>query len=123
MSSSHANKSSDHTPKVIDLELGASLIHSTIDAAKEILKQFVEKSLPKEKMDIEQAYLSHDMKKLCDVAHKLHGGLCYCGAPRLKTAVKNLEIALKTGDIKKLDSLYDAFCEEVNALLDAYKNI
>lgn len=118
--------------KIIDLELGASVVGGSIDTAKDMLKLFKEKSLPEERAKIEQAYRTKNVQELIAVVHKMHGGLCYCGAPRLKSVVKNFEITLKSLNLagvqsasfqEQLDELYNNFCSELAAFLKAYENL
>lgn len=105
--------------KVIDLELGASIIGTDIEGAKEALKLFVE-SVPAAQLEIEEGYKNRDIEKLIHVVHRMHGGLCYCGAPRLKELVKNFEANLRSGDTSQLDKFYTQMRLEIKKLMSVY---
>lgn len=108
--------------QVINLELGAIETESSIDEVKESLGLFI-KSLPEVQVQLEQAYQANDVESLIKISHKMHGGLVYCGAPRLKHAVKTLEVTLKNGEVAQLDQLYQKVCLEVMALISAYDQL
>jgi len=54
--------------------------------------------------------------------HKLHGGTCYCGTPKLKDAAKQLEIAIKSND-KATDRLYKKLCKEIKAVQQEFAKL
>ena len=119
--SSFAVSTSADALKVIDLNLGATLINSDTNAAKEMLKLLV-KSLPEFSEILEKAYQEKNIENIIKSAHKLHGGLCYVGAPRLKNAVNQLESKLKSGEINHLDQLYQSVHKELDAFLEVYES-
>jgi len=107
---------------VIDLELGKTLIDGNESAAKEMLKTLSD-LLPQHQKIIEKAYSIRDFISLADETHKIHGGACYCGTPRLKEASKNLEIALKLNNYDDIDVLYEHLLAEIKAVQDAWVKI
>ena len=64
------------------------------DLAKEMLELQLSK-LPEDLKTIESSFKAKDYDTLLHCVHKLHGGLCYVGLPKLKAACAELEQALK----------------------------
>lgn len=108
--------------QVIDLELGASIVHANVEQAREALK-ILHEILPDSTAKIKEAYLAKNMEDLAKYAHKLQGGLSYCGVPRLKLAVKDLDQAARFRKTDELDKLYTKVCNEVKLFNDAYKKL
>lgn len=106
--------------KIIDLELGAAIISSDVDGAKKALDLLV-KVLPESQENLQQAYDAKDFDSLVKFVHKLHGGVSYCGVPRLKQAVNALESGLKSMENQQqLNKLYQKMSAEIKAFVDAY---
>jgi two-component system sensor histidine kinase BarA len=101
--------------KVIDWELAYKLVNGKKDLAKELFEKLVE-ILPEDKVNINNAFIERDWETLRERVHKLHGGCCYCGVPRLKQCAQLLEIVVATHTLDiikpKLDALNRAI-EEV----------
>jgi HPt (histidine-containing phosphotransfer) domain-containing protein len=76
----------------VDWNLCLELTADNEALAKDLLNMFVA-SLPADFSLLETAYADHDYAALKDQAHKLHGALCYCGIPKMKTAMIGLEKA------------------------------
>ncbi len=93
------------TSKLIDLELGASLVGGSSEMAKELLTMLVG-SLSEHKKELEQAFADNDLDELRKAAHKLHGATCYTGTPMLKQASADLENAIKEKQQSKINDLY-----------------
>lgn len=103
--------------KYIDLELGKKLAGGSEIVAKEMLDLFL-KDLKETKEQIKNAYDQKNYENLMQVAHKLHGGCCYCGVPILKDKVQALEFFLKDNkDYKKMD--LEILDTKVSECLDA----
>ena len=108
---------------IIDLDLGAKLIRKDHAAAKEMLDILIQQ-LGNDKKEIESAYQKSNYEKLLQLVHKLHGGTCYCGTPRLKEASANLEKKLKLSSsppIIKTD--YERLLGEIQAVMKVYKKL
>ena len=120
------NKTEQQPPithlKIINLVLGATLINSDVEAAKKMLGLLVE-TLPETKHNLEKAYQDKNIEDLMKITHKFYGGLCYCGTPRLRHAVKILNAALKFSDINSISSIYANVCDEISIFIEAYKNL
>ncbi|MDP5188010.1 MAG: response regulator [Alishewanella sp.] len=73
------------------------------ELAQEMLLMLL-KSLPQSEKQINQAIRDNDQQMLLHALHKLHGGCCYTGVPRLKNLLEALETQLKRGaNIKLLE--------------------
>ena len=107
----HSNKA-----LVIDLELGARLAGNKPELAKELLQLLVKK-LPNDMRDIEQAHEQNQNQQLKSLVHKLHGASNYCGAPRLRNVLAELETALKKNETTHLDSFLADLSFEATQLI------
>jgi len=82
------------THKLIDLQQSLSLAKNKADLARDMLQMLLE-SLP-EARDSISVYLSEGSHtELQEVIHKLHGGCCYCGVPKLKKHSSELDADLQ----------------------------
>ncbi len=102
---------------VVDWELAMQLAGNSREHAEEMFVLLV-KDLPSELANIKQAYSNNHFENLENRIHKLHGALCYCGAPRLKTATAALESAVRDKITHpQIPTLLAGFEREVNALI------
>lgn len=88
------------------------------DLAIELTCLFLE-LLPKHETELRLAYEKKDLDALGKAAHKLHGALCYCGLPRLKSLTKTLESTARNakGTINRsIDKLYRSLQAEIQAI-------
>lgn len=108
----------DNLP-VIDCELAIKLAGNKKDLAKELLHLFI-KNLDEEFSSIKHAYSDANYPELQKLIHKLHGAVCYCGLPRLKTVLTKLETELKSNIMSSLPSLLNQLETEVTLLLKHY---
>jgi PAS domain S-box-containing protein len=117
------NASEKSISKIIDLELGAGLVEGDIQLMYGMLDMLI-KELPEVQDKMRQAYEAKSLTKLYALVHKLHGGCCYCGVPRLKAAAKNFEaIASKAKTTQKIQLAYIKLNKEIVAVLRAYKEL
>lgn len=112
---SQTNGLFDLPEKTIDLQLGEQLMRGNKEQAKEMLKLLLI-SLSEELPSLQKAFGLQDWKTIHNIAHKLHGGACYCGVPRLKLACHNLETYLKQGETELQDALYQQMLAEIEAV-------
>jgi len=110
---------SKHLP-IIDWELAMQMAGKNRDIAEEILALLI-KTLPDDLSAINQSYDNQQYHELAARLHKLHGALCYCGLPRLKTVVIKLENDVKNNHINDLSILMDTLNDEAKLLLEQYK--
>lgn len=80
--------------KLVDIALSLSLAKNKPDLASDMLTMLIH-SLPEAKNDIAGYLNEGNYKGLQEVIHKLHGGCCYCGVPRLKKTSAELDDNLK----------------------------
>lgn len=107
--------------KAIDWALCVSLANNKPQVAEELLTMFTE-SLPKFQQDILVAFQQQDMQKLRDHIHKLHGGACYVGVPKLKTTAAEIETLIKKNNLDNLDIMIVTLLTEITNILVEYKN-
>jgi len=102
---------------IIDWELAIRLAGNSRKSAEEMLMQLM-KELPHELVKIKSDYAIFDFIALKRRLHSLHGALCYCGAPRFKNAVAELEQAIIHKQFQLLSSLLAQFEFEANQLIN-----
>ncbi len=100
---------------VIDWELAIQLAGNNREFAEDMFFRLV-KELPNEVIAIKKEYDIYDFKALKMSLHKLHGALCYCGAPRLKMAVAAAEQALNNKKYIQMPTLLAQLELEANEL-------
>jgi two-component system sensor histidine kinase BarA len=112
------NQSEKGELPIIDLDSITQSMGGNIQLAKEMLDMLM-KELPKFRQEITDAFVKQDWAALKHHVHKLHGGLCYSGAVRLKDATRDFEKQLiqKAGPF---DEYYQTLIDEINKTLDEY---
>lgn len=117
ISTSNARKPS------IDWQLSLSLANNSEDLAAELLQLFMD-DLPSIKENIKVAYSSHHYDNFYHNVHKLHGSCCYCGVPKLKEAVFELEKIIKqTKNFTQYKNQYNKFIYELDAVLNEFISV
>ena len=101
---------------IIDWEMGARLAGNNRELAQELLA-FLCKTLPAEMTAIKQAFLDKQYIELLQRIHKLHGGVSYCGLPRLKTLLASIESDLRKNKFDDLSDLITRLESEVETLM------
>lgn len=101
---------------IIDWDQGIKLAGNKRDLAEEMLT-FLLKNLPQDIAEINQAFQAQNYIELLRLVHKLHGALCYCGLPRLKTIAGCLETQLKSNIMESLPPLIEQLDAEAELLL------
>lgn len=86
------------------------------ELATEMLKMLLS-SLPDTLTHITEALADNNMSRLLEVAHKLHGGCCYCGVPALRSASKALEQKLHEKEYAEINILSENLLREAQLLL------
>jgi two-component system sensor histidine kinase BarA len=110
-----------HLP-VIDWEQAIKTAGNQKTLAEDILRLLLQ-TLPEEASRISLLGKEKNYTELLKKVHKLHGALCYCGLPRLKTIVECLETNLKNNIMINLPSILDQFNTEVSLLLERYSRL
>jgi len=99
---------------IIDWDLALKLSGNNKKTAKEIFVLLLQ-TIPQEMQHIKNAKKENDKKALLCYIHKLHGAICYCGVPRLKYIIAQLETALKANE--NIEDLFYRFEDAVNELI------
>jgi len=63
--------------------------------------------LPGHRQQILRAWEAGDLDTLRSTVHKLLGAVAYCDAPELEEALRELRLALKTGDQHTIDAYHE----------------
>ena len=78
----------------IDWQLALKRANQNHLAAKELLQEFID-SMPGVISTLQSLWEQEDYEQMKAEIHKLHGGCCYTGVPRLQNLTDELETALK----------------------------
>ena len=89
-----------------DEQLALEQVGNDRDLLLSILQDFVEQQIPGDMALIKKAYLHKDWDLVERLAHKIKGGVLYCGAIKMKYACQYLERYRKAGHVAQLDKLY-----------------
>lgn len=107
------------TLPIIDWELGKRLAGNQIDLAKDMIAGLL-KSLPDDFAAIKHLAASGNNTELLKQVHKLHGAVAYCGTPRLKSTLAQLELLLKSVSSANTSQLMQELENEVHALIEEH---
>jgi len=101
---------------IIDKELGIRLAGNQPDLAHDMIVM-LSKGLPQDLADINHAFTNNDYPELLRYVHKLHGAVAYCGTPRLKEVLAQIETKLKRNMKDEIPTLMQRLQVEVHDLL------
>lgn len=104
---------------IIDWSHAIKLAGNKKEYAEEMLELFI-KSLSNDVAAIKKFYVNQNYIEMFRLVHKLHGAVCYCGLPRLKAVIVQLETNLKNNIMDDLPHFFSAFEVEVKLLLEHY---
>jgi two-component system sensor histidine kinase BarA len=102
---------------IIDWESATRLAGNKRDIAEEILGMLI-KNLPQDIAAINESWEEKNYWEMSKHLHKLHGALCYCGLPRLKTVVAQLEMDIKKDLLDGVPMMVDVLNDEVKLLMN-----
>jgi len=102
----------------IDWQESMRLVSGKPDLAEKIMAMYIE-SLPESKSKILAD--RDNYKKLAMHLHKLSGASCYCGVPKIKEVISELEIAIKYHKKKQIDILINILSVYIDEVLKVYK--
>ena len=94
---------------IFDAELALKQVGGDKTLMLSILNDFITILITKELPFIEQAFVHKDWITVEYLAHKMKGGVVYCGTPRMKFALQYLERYCKAGHFLLRDELYQQF--------------
>lgn len=109
------------TGKIIDLDLGQSIMNGDLSAAREMLALLVN-NLQKEIQTLEIAKQDQNWAQIKLITHKIHGGSLYCGTPRLQQISQKLDRCLVDLNHPDKNELFDSLIEEIHLLCQAYSS-
>ncbi|MFA6037019.1 MAG: PAS domain-containing protein [Legionellales bacterium] len=105
---------------LIDLQQSTQLMGGDFELAKEMLSKFIHE-LPVFQEEITKAYENKNWETLRYHVHKLHGGLCYCGIPRLKLLTSSFEKQLIKQE-GNYEENYQILVDEIQLIISKYNN-
>lgn len=107
---------------VIDLALGMKRIGADNDEKALIAIGMLIDSLKEDIAQLKQLHATRDVAGVCEILHKMKGGLDYSGVPRLEKQVDILYVAIREdNDLSGLDALFDAVYEQATVLKKTYQ--
>lgn len=109
---------------VIDIELTMERLRTKdLEKAAFALK-LLSGSLKEDMPTLQQAQELNDIMGVREVLHKIRGGLCYSGTPRLEKAIIDLHTAVKlVDDLKKVEDKFDMAYEQVRLFEENYQEM
>jgi len=105
----------------IDWQLAKKLAADNMELAKDLFFMLLN-DLPETKKHINAAFAANNLQELRNHVHKLHGGCCYVGVPKLKHLAKSLEIAIINLDTEQIKSLLLELNDEITVVLSTDVN-
>jgi len=73
--------------------------------------------LPDHRSTIADAWQAGDLERLGNSIHQLLGGAAYCDAPELTAGLRELRLALKTGDPETIEFYYQRAIDVIDTTL------
>jgi len=73
--------------------------------------------LPDHRSTLADAWQAGDLERLGNSIHQLLGGAAYCDAPELTTGLRELRLALKTGDPETIGFYYQRAIDVIDTTL------
>lgn len=114
-----------HRPgKIIDLALGMQRIGANTEEEAMNAMSVLYKTLQVDIPALRKAQENNDILETRDILHKVKGGLCYSGTPRLEEAIKLLHADVKrTSDLSKISDLFSLVYHETNLVCRQFKEL
>ncbi len=112
-------------PRLVDIGEGLNLANQDPSLARDLLRMLL-KGLHDDEQELSRLYQESEYQGLFELVHRLHGGCCYCGVPRLRTATEQLQELLRpiqeeseaSIDGEALESAYELVRKEIRSLRD-----
>jgi|GEM_PF-2687963 len=101
--------------KVIDIDMSLHYSNNSPQLAKDMLILLID-MIRKESALFKQYYHEKEWDQLSQLSHKLHGGSCYCGVPKLQSSCKIVDTLLQ-------QKHYDNIHTPMETLLSAMEEI
>jgi two-component system sensor histidine kinase BarA len=100
----------------IDWSLALKRANQNEEAAKELLKSFIQ-LLPETLETLTKQWEAQDYNALKLEVHKLHGACCYTGLPKMQHLANETETALKLGQHPLVEEFLPSLIEEGNKIV------
>lgn len=101
----------------VNIQKSIELAKDNSELAKDMLEMLLA-SLSAEKPLLVNHYEKNNLIELQEMIHKIHGGACYCGVPRLLAASSILDKNLKLKKTNNLNSEFIELKESIEQLLE-----
>jgi two-component system aerobic respiration control sensor histidine kinase ArcB len=109
---------------VIDLALGMQRIGAKTESAAIEALSILYETLQEDMPALKEAEKNNDIEGAREVLHKIRGGLCYSGTPRLEEAIKLLHTDVKcTPELSKIGDLFTLVYHETNLFVEQFKEL
>ena len=81
-------------PRLVDIGESLNLANQDAKLARDLLRMLI-KGLHEDEQELSRLTEEADYLGLFERVHRLHGGCCYCGVPRLRSATEQLQELLR----------------------------
>ncbi|MCK7597167.1 response regulator [Microbulbifer sp. CAU 1566] len=81
-------------PRLVDISESLNLANQDPGLARDLLRMLLQ-GLYEDEQELSRLYRENDHKGLFERIHRLHGGCCYCGVPRLRSATEHMQELLR----------------------------
>ena len=106
-------------PRLVDIGESLSLSNNDAKLARDMLQMLI-KGLIADEQELHRLSKLGDIKGLFELVHRMHGGCCYCGVPRLRETTGLLQEHLRplqeSGEVSLNQKLVDNVAREIRAL-------
>jgi len=99
-------------PRLVDIGESLNLSNSDATLARDMLQMLV-KGLVSDEQELNRLRAAGDHKSLFELVHRIHGGCCYCGVPRLREATSRLQEELRPLQERESADVNDGSVESV----------
>ncbi|GAA5523880.1 signal transduction histidine-protein kinase BarA [Microbulbifer aestuariivivens] len=106
-------------PRLVDISESLQLSNKDAALARDMLQMLI-RGLVADEQEMHRLFAAGDHRGLFELVHKIHGGCCYCGVPRLRETTGQLQELLrplqKEHSAEIDERAVDAVIREVRAL-------
>ena len=104
---------------LLDAKHALKSMANDAELLRAVLASMVEKELPNDLKELDALHDASDWESIEKLAHRMKGGLVYCGTNRLVHACQYLERYRKAGHSKSLEGLYQQLRQVAAHTMDA----
>jgi len=110
------NEERTQAPEAFDYNLAKETMNAEPSLIYIMLTKFFAE-LPFQHSEITNLLKQEKLIEAAEIVHKIHGSAAYCGTPLLKTASKQLEVALRSNDTENIPDTHAQFVKNVEKIL------